>query len=288
MRVALFALLLLLVAAPAIAASVENINMKTNEYFVIQFEVGNSNDIDLRTCVPTIQTSDLPLKDAFTFTPEVFNLPPGDDQTISGRLQNLSTGYYEGEVNVKCERYFDGELVDVADIIDPIVQPGYEIYVTPAGEGQDYVFIPLQQYMFIARPDTTKSAVFTVANTGSSRLPVNVQIPADSFGVIDVDPIQTTIPAGEQERFVINVDVPEDFDGLQTNLTIQLGDYTEQFPIVGERERFNLGGEAVAQNLFEGTVSAGNTEVPVWVVVLVIIGGTAYLYREKLFKRLKR
>jgi hypothetical protein len=283
-------LLALLLVAPALAAESQVINMKTNDFFIVQFEVQNLNNADVRNCVPVVHTSDLPLRDAVTFNPEIFDLPYGASRTVSMRLDDVPVGYYEGELNVKCELYQDGELVNVDDILPRNDAPYYEILVSPAGEGQDYVFIPVQSYDFIARPGGKEQASFTIANTGERSLDVDIVPEAAYQEIIVVEPRKASIGAGDRERFTITVAVPDDFEGFETNLSIKVGDYQEYFPVRGQLEGFTLAGNAVAQNLFQGSVSAGNVQIPVWLVVFIILGGAGYLYRDELFtkKRGKR
>jgi hypothetical protein len=285
----LFLVLMSLLVGTALAAEDrQTINMKTSDFFIIQFEVENVNNIDLRNCIPLLETSDLELRHFMTFNPEIFNLQPGKSQIVNGRLDDVPVGFYEAEINVKCERYFEGNLVDVEDIVDPKAQPKYEILVSPAGEGQDYVFIPGQAYIFLAKPGDMEQARFTIANTGSKDLDVEIFPEAAYQDIITVTPRKASIRPQERTSFMISVRVPSVFDGLQTNLTIAIGDYTERFQVIGELEVFNLAGSAVAQNIITGQISLGTVQIPTWLVILTILAGGAYLLRDQLFKRKKR
>jgi hypothetical protein len=264
------------------------VNMKTNDFFIVQFSVSNSNNIDLRNCVPYMKTSDYALLEGVSFSPEIFDLPPGTSKTVSGRLDGLDVGYYEGLVNVKCERYGDGELVDVDDIIDPNVAPRYEILVSPAGEGQDYVFIPVQSYQFLSNGGETKTARFTIANTGDKTLSVDILPPAEYQDIISVSPRMASIVPGDRTSFQITVVVPEDFEGMETNLSITIGDYSEDFTVIGLEERAGLVGSAVAQNLLSGTVSAGTIKIPKSILLIIIIVATGFLFKDDLFKKKKK
>lgn len=283
----LLVMLAVLMAAPAMA-QVQTIEMKTNDFFIVQFVVDNPGSADVRNCVPIMSTSDFGLKDGTTFSPEVFDLGPGLSQVVSMRIDDLEEGYYSGELSVKCELYREDELADIIELISSDLQPQYEILVAPAGEGQDYVFIPVQSYNFIGTPGGDESASFSIANTGSTRLEVDIVPQAEYQDVIDVTPRRATINPGDRQSFLIEVAVPQDFEGFETNLTVQVGDYTESFPIIGQEEGLNLAATAVAQNLLQGTVSAGDVEIPTWAVVLVILLGSGYLFREDLEKLTKR
>jgi len=284
----MFGFIALTLIASAMAAELQTFELKTSDYFVIEFEVKNINNIDLRNCVPAFSTSDLPLKNAVTFVPSVFDLPPTRAQTVRGQFHNLSVGYYKTEVNVKCERYFENKIVDVANIVAPEDRPEYEFLVSPAGQNQDYVFIPQQSYNFLANGGELKKATFTIANTGSDSLKVNI-IPDPTYSsIITITPRDADIRPGDRQPFTITVAVPENFKGLTTNLDVLLGDYSEKFDIIGEKQTFSVGGSAVAQNLIYGTVSAGNVKLPIWLVILVILGGVTYLYKDKIFKKKKR
>lgn len=283
MRLFAVLVLALFMIAPALA-EVQTIEMKTNDFFIVQFAVDNPGSADVRNCAPVLSTGDFGLREGTSFNPEIFALGPGSSQVVSMRVDNLSEGYYDARLSVNCELYQEGDLVDVVDIVDRDLQPEYEFLVAPAGEGQDYVFIPVQSYNFIGRPGGEESATFTIANTGSSRLDVDVVPQAEYQDIISVSPRVTTIGPGERQNFVIEVAVPEDFEGFETNLSIQVGDYSEFFPITGQEEGLNLAATAVAQNLFQGTVSAGDVEIPTWLVILVIVGGSLYLFRDDLQK----
>lgn len=270
------------------SAYTESFDMKTSDFFIVQFGVGNVNNLELRNCLPYVSTGDKPLKEAFTFSPEIFDLAPGEQQVISGRIDDLPTGYYEGRVNVKCERYLSGSLADVQDIISDSEAPSYEILVTPAGEGQNYVFIPVQSYVFISKPGQTEKATFSIANTGLKNLEVDITTTAEYQDTITITPRKTSISPGERESFQIRVDVPADFEGLETNLTVNIGDYQEGFPITGEKEGFNIAGNAVSQNLLNGSISAGNIKIPNWTVILTIIIASYFLFKEEINKAIKK
>jgi hypothetical protein len=280
--------MILLVGSVLAAEDRQVINMKTIDFFIVQFEVENVNDIDLRTCVPYISTSDSVLKSHTTFSPGIFDLPPDKIKIVNTRFDDLPVGFYEGELNVKCERWFDGEIVDVSDIINPRAEPQYELLVSPAGEGQDYVFIPVQSYNFISRSGGVESARFTIANTGQSSLEVDIVPSVEYQSIISVVPRQASIRSGERQSFQITVLVPNDFNGFETNLTINIGDYIETFPIIGEKEGFTVIGGAVAQNFIQGTVSAGTLKIPTWIVVVIILVGGGFLLYDKKIKKTRR
>ena len=276
-------MLLLIMSVTAYAVDIQKINMKTTDFFIIQFEVQNVNDIDLRNCVPYFYTSDNVTRTQVTFNPEIFALKGrGTTQTISGKLQGLSPGYYEGNINVKCERYDgNGQLVDVADIIAFGYTPKYDIYVTPAGIGQDYVFTPLQSYTFLARPGETKSATFNIVNTGKTDLPVDITPQANVQTYLTVEPSTAIIPAGATTPFKITIQIPQNYTGLNTSLDIKIGDYKETFPIIGTQQVLTIGGPAVTTNLFTGTISAGTLKIPVWFVIITIIVAGYFLLKPK-------
>lgn len=268
--------------------SVGVVNMKTNDYYLIQFNVVNPDELDLVNCVPYLDTSYFEMRDFVSFNPDIFNMGFGE-RMITTRIEGLEPGRYEASLNVKCEVHFLGEFLEVRDLVDRNAAPKYEFLVSPAGEGQNYVFYPVQSYHFIARPGDVKSANFNIVNTGNADLEVVITPDAVYQDVVKVNPSRFVIRPDDRRSVNILVETGSDFVELNTNLSIQIGDYVEYFPITGERERLLLPGGAVTQNLFQGSTSAGNVDIPNWIVLLVIFVAGGILLRDEFdFKKTRR
>ena len=261
------------------------VNMKTTDYYLIQFEVINHEALDLYNCVPYVHTTYDSIRDYVTFNPSLFNML--ESRQVSVRIEDVPPGLYEAALGVRCEIHFQGEFLEIRDIVRPNEMPRYEFLVSPAGEGQDYVFIPVQSYHFIANPGDSKQAMFTIANTGRTDLEVVISPEAEYQDQIKVVPSRLTIMPDQRRQIQIEIQTDREFTGMNTSLRIEIGDYVEEFPITGERERLFIPGGAVTQNLFQGTTSAGNIEIPNWIVLTIIIVLGAVLLRDELFKKKK-
>jgi hypothetical protein len=270
-------LILLIIMCSMVTAI--DVSMKTNDVYTADFEFENIDDGDeLRDCIPYF-TQDLVKKSFVTIEPQQFNLNSGESQIVQIKIINPETGYYRDELNVRCARYVNGEFIGAGDIFES----GKEInvIVALAGEGQSYYISPTNEYFFLAKPGQDESAEFQIANLGSVDLDVSFQIRPG----ITITPVRRTIDIGEVESFRIDVQIPEDFTSLDTEIPVLIGDFGDTIKISGEVESLSTGAGGAVANIALGNVQVQDVAIPAWVILVVTGGSFWLLFRE--FQRRK-
>ena len=253
----------------AVTVTATDIEMKSNEIYTAQFKAENTNNLYLKNCIPYM-TGNLD-QEFIQLIPSHFALDPGERQDIVFRVSHPTTGYYSGDINIKCERYDTNlNFLDVVDILNPRNNPTYSFLVLLAGEGQSYVFITGNKYEFIANPGQVESADIILANIGTVDLPVEIQIPQRYLSYIEITPTKTTIDQGERQIFKIKINTPDTFTTLNTKIPITIGDYQDEIIIKGETESFAVA-SAGLQSITGNSVSVGNKEVPSIVPIIGLL-----------------
>jgi hypothetical protein len=268
-------LLLLLVATSTFA---KEINMKTNEVYKAEFTATNGATSILINCEPYFD-GELGYQSWVTISPSTFSLSFNDEKKIIISFNNPDAGYYTGKFNIKCERALNGQDLGTEDIINPSSAPTYEVIVSDAGVDQAYVISPAQQYNFLSKPGLTEKATFTIANIGAENLPIEITVPSPYDQYIIVSPNKFNLLPSDSQIFTIQVKTPQDFEYLQTNLQINIGDFNEEFLIIGELESVVSTGVAL-QSIGGSDLKIGGLEIPIPIIVGLLIGAAVLLVRS--------
>ena len=270
---------LIMVLATFIGAKAENITMKTNQVYTAYYDVSNTEAQNLKNCVPYM-TGDLTNVTWKGINTQKFDLYQDDTKQLILTFQHPEPGYYVGQLQIHCEYWINDEFTKSGPILNPLYAPTYTIIVSIAGIGQAYAFNS-HTYNFIGKTGQTKTANFIIANTGTTPLSTTIIIPPGYENIIDINPLTSTISPATTQNYKIIVHIPDDFKGFNTNLTINIGDYQDNFIIQGERETLATSGAAVQSIGFQSTTPIAGYQIPTIPVVLILIIAGIMLIREE-------
>lgn len=282
--------IIILLSVPVLA-DLREIDMKTNEEYTARFIAENIQGTVLVNCIPYLD-GNLEGEDWVKIKPSKFNLEPGEEQDIILTFSYPPVGYYEGGMQISCERYYQGEFVGIYDIIEPETRPEFRLKVKLAGAGQSYSIFPSKTYNFIGKPGITERAKFSIANLGTTDLTTSFEIKPEYNNIISITPPRKTIPIDEIQQYTIEINLPEDFTNMNTTIDVFIGDYGDTFTITGETETFRTTGAAVQSVAFTGETNVLGIKIPNWTIIggLLIAGFMIFqeLYNPKKKRRKKK
>lgn len=272
---------IIMVMATLMGAKAENLNisMKTNQVYTAYYEVSNKEAQNLKNCIPYM-TADLANVTWKGINTQKFDLYQDDTKQLILTFQHPDAGYYVGQLQIHCEYWINNVFTKAGPILNPLYAPTYTLIVSIAGQGQAYAFNS-HTYTFIGKEGQIKTANFIIANTGTMPLSTTIKIPPGYENIIDINPLTSTIIPGTTQNYKITVHIPDDFKTMDSNLTINIGDYQDTFIIHGEKETLGTAGAAVQSIGFESTTPIAGYQIPTIPVVLVLIIAGIFLIREE-------
>jgi hypothetical protein len=268
-------LLVILVATPIFA---KDISMKTNEVYKAEFTATNGEGAILTNCKPHFD-GELNYQLWVTISPSLFNLGFNDEEKISITFNRPDAGYYTGNFNIACQKNFNGEDLGIVDLLNPNTAPNYQLTVSNAGVDQDYVITPSQEFYFLSKPGLTEKANFRISNTGALDLPIKFTIPQEYQDVIEITPPRFNLQAANSQLFTIYVQTPQDFEVLETNIEINIGDFKDNFLIHGDLESVASPGVAL-QSIASSGVEVGGLDIPLPIIIVILVGALVFMIRS--------
>ena len=267
--------------ATIMGARAENINisMKTNQVYTAYYEVTNAEAQTLKSCTPYM-TGDLANVTWKSINTQKFDLYQDESKQLILTFQHPDPGYYVGQLQIHCEYWINNEFTKATNILNPLYAPTYTLIVSIAGQGQAYAFNS-HTYQFIGKSGQTKTANFIIANTGTTPLIITILIPAGYENIIDINPLTSTILPSTTQTYKITVNIPNNFTTIEANLTINIGDYQDQFTIHGEKETLGTTGAAVQSIGFQSTTPIAGYQIPTIPIIIVLVIAGIFLVSEE-------
>lgn len=270
-------ILLVILLIPGAFAISKDVTMTNQDYYTAQFQVLNTGQDVLKNCIP-YWSKEFISQPWVTILPNKFDMQPSDTQDIIVTIEHPTPGYYQDTFQVKCQRYIKGSFAAMADIISPQDQIQYTLLVN-SQESVAYQFKPAKQFYYIAQPGTIEKATFSIVNLGTQTLPVFLQARPQETNQIFIEPHSTNISPGQIQQFKLTINVPKDFDGMNTSILVIAGPYQDSFSIIGQKESLAAGGPAI-QSIIGRDVELGPVKIPVALIILGIIVAGFVLFRE--------
>jgi hypothetical protein len=260
-------MLLILALLPIVMGATTEISLKTNEEYTGQYAIRNTGDDALSDCRARWQ-GDFAGQEWVQVLPAKFDMAPGALQQLSVIITKPPVGFYSDVLQVACDRSVAGVFVGRYDIIAPDNEPVYSMTVKIAGEGEGYTIQPVAEFKFLTNPGDIETAKFTIVNTGTVDLPVNI---TSDDPLIIFTPSYTVVGINNRVDIKVQYVTQKNFSSFKKIIMMRIGSYDEPFTISGQLEKDAAGAPAFASILTD-KIAVGTREIPGWLILVVLVG----------------